>query len=1354
MLKYAHAQIMTKALAPQDASARELRRFAHRHHFDYEVRPGFLYVRSRAISSRCNDNFDEFPAEELEKGYRTFLGKPVFVNHHNDDHKRARGVIIDAALHKDSNRDGSPDWWIEVLHEVDALRFPKLAQEILNGNIARTSMGCDVAFSVCSACGNKATTPAEYCAHIPASKGMTLYRTTAAGHKVGEIIRETCYGLKFFENSLLVEPPADPTAYFLGVDDRGLKTQAAVTAARGLSWDEVGERHPAIYGQPEFHAAAPEDADGEMIGWAANDLAHSTPDDPDGDEHSVDELTFHHAMVSPHTIDHKRHEPGDYRVQHAAEGYRDHPEQMPPVVLVHRHGVYQVADGHHRAEAAKVAGMKKIHAYVAKSPFPDTPSGWGESAPYHGAKKTTFPVKPGKDPGTVPEGSGYAQDRLFEAAKSTYTNPYASDDKTAAKDPRFAEVGLKQDDDGHYVTTHRARSKSYPTPQDIPQSEVDRIAATGAAKEPYGNVNYADPGYQDDKKKRYPIDTEEHIRAAWSYINHPDNASKYQGGHLDSIKKKIKGAAEEHGIQIESRLTLSELMAEGINQEGGELPAFPWDKAPKINLPMTQKGWDDPRRKDVYDAMGERDLKGPQPAGPYQGLIDKLPDYATQKMTNPHDIDADTAGRSAITPDKYPGDKKEQWARHRWDNVKWPSWTDHNERPSTPTEIANSKQNIRNRWSKTWKRPLACDHPGCPPWEHEGDPTRPTTPKPSGASGITMSNGHPLDPFEEFLGNDEGTSKEGAAATPPEDHPWFKETGISHHNIVDHWDQSTPEEKAQGKRWYPDAHLVAKSIARLDPRIKTEKEAAHKGGGVLSAYSPQQGWWANQHNAARAFHEQRAVGKGEGIMVMSSHANAAQRILDGEDSQKVLKGPKTADFAHLIEHGGHKPQSDEDAAAGKPREHSDKVVVDRHALSVAAGRRLNADDVKGFPSQSRKHYEVVANHYRKAAAVISDREGREVPPHEVQAVTWLTRQRLNAEGDTSPGQKGRNTVQRNQRQKWQELSRMHNPDLHEAEPPNSHVSRKLAFGEQKAPVDVDTLREDACPVCGDRDTFDGATCQVCGYVAPPKMFQDPDLEKARQMDLRKDIADFQDPNQLGPDGQPMNPQEQVGPADPSALDENGNPINPDAADPNAQPGSLPGEVQAEVQPGDPAGVPGDPSQLGPDGQPVEQPNELGAPVDPAMLGPDGQPLQQPGQQMMVGPDGMPIGPQALPPGATTSDGQPFTPGPNMPQGPGGPESPEEPAGPQDLDEDGQIPNPDAGQGVPGTPGDGVPDLQCPACGFTVDASPPVPVDMDTSVMPPTGDTSDGVQAGDICPNCGAGQLISPAEGQGDVPLPV
>src|SRR3954464_9793432 len=121
VLKFATFEITSSVLVPRNLSGRSLRRWAHRHNFTYEPRPGFLYVRSRAISSRCNDNFDEFPAPEIEKAYRTFVGKPVFVNHHNDNHRRARGVIIDAALHEDTNPDGSPDTWVEVLHEIDAV---------------------------------------------------------------------------------------------------------------------------------------------------------------------------------------------------------------------------------------------------------------------------------------------------------------------------------------------------------------------------------------------------------------------------------------------------------------------------------------------------------------------------------------------------------------------------------------------------------------------------------------------------------------------------------------------------------------------------------------------------------------------------------------------------------------------------------------------------------------------------------------------------------------------------------------------------------------------------------------------------------------------------------------------------------------------------------------------------------------------------------------------------------------------------------------------------------------------------------------------------------------------------------
>jgi hypothetical protein len=63
----------------------------------------------------------------------------------------------------------------------------------------------------------------------------------------------------------------------------------------------------------------------------------------------------------------------------------------------------------------------------------------------------------------------------------------------------------------------------------------------------YGNVEFADP-----TNKKYPIDTDQHIRTAWSYINHKDNAAKYDKDEVTAIKNRIKRAAKEHDIDIES----------------------------------------------------------------------------------------------------------------------------------------------------------------------------------------------------------------------------------------------------------------------------------------------------------------------------------------------------------------------------------------------------------------------------------------------------------------------------------------------------------------------------------------------------------------------------------------------------------------------------------------------------------------------------------------------------------------------------------------------------------------------------------------------------------------------------------
>ncbi len=78
----------------------------------------------------------------------------------------------------------------------------------------------------------------------------------------------------------------------------------------------------------------------------------------------------------------------------------------------------------------------------------------------------------------------------------------------------------------------------------LPQLVDDWVEETAlaAGKEPYGDVHYADPGYQKDGKKRYPLDTEQHVRSAHSYFSKPSNYERYTPEQRAKIKARIHSA--------------------------------------------------------------------------------------------------------------------------------------------------------------------------------------------------------------------------------------------------------------------------------------------------------------------------------------------------------------------------------------------------------------------------------------------------------------------------------------------------------------------------------------------------------------------------------------------------------------------------------------------------------------------------------------------------------------------------------------------------------------------------------------------------------------------------------------------
>jgi len=78
-------------------------------------------------------------------------------------------------------------------------------------------------------------------------------------------------------------------------------------------------------------------------------------------------------------------------------------------------------------------------------------------------------------------------------------------------------------------------------------SKIDRRDDVNPSE---GEHKYGDVEFADRTNKKYPIDTPEHVRAAWSYINHKDNAAKYDADEVKAIKDRIRKAAGKHDVEI------------------------------------------------------------------------------------------------------------------------------------------------------------------------------------------------------------------------------------------------------------------------------------------------------------------------------------------------------------------------------------------------------------------------------------------------------------------------------------------------------------------------------------------------------------------------------------------------------------------------------------------------------------------------------------------------------------------------------------------------------------------------------------------------------------------------------------
>ena len=82
----------------------------------------------------------------------------------------------------------------------------------------------------------------------------------------------------------------------------------------------------------------------------------------------------------------------------------------------------------------------------------------------------------------------------------------------------------------------------------ITADALDAIAKRDDASPKEGEHKYGDVTFADEKNKKYPIDTPEHVRAALSYWGQAGNKEKYEKEDQDTITERIHAAAKKFKI--------------------------------------------------------------------------------------------------------------------------------------------------------------------------------------------------------------------------------------------------------------------------------------------------------------------------------------------------------------------------------------------------------------------------------------------------------------------------------------------------------------------------------------------------------------------------------------------------------------------------------------------------------------------------------------------------------------------------------------------------------------------------------------------------------------------------------------
>lgn len=162
--------------------------------------------------------------ELLTEHFKSFEqhGK-IYRHHQNKDPAKSCGDVIKAFWNPQMHR-------VELLLALDNSKATDLVPRIADGEYPAVSMGCRIKHDVCTICGHRAPTRAQYCDHLK----FSMRQVVSGGLQAGALNPSP----KFFDISFVVRP-ADQTGYMMKkVAEHGIEVRSSAKLGEELDIQE------------------------------------------------------------------------------------------------------------------------------------------------------------------------------------------------------------------------------------------------------------------------------------------------------------------------------------------------------------------------------------------------------------------------------------------------------------------------------------------------------------------------------------------------------------------------------------------------------------------------------------------------------------------------------------------------------------------------------------------------------------------------------------------------------------------------------------------------------------------------------------------------------------------------------------------------------------------------------------------------------------------------------------------------------------------------------------------------------------------------------------------------------------